>query len=296
VRLAHVAWVFCLAMSDPFFGIRLKLKRAFEQLDGFENEIAAFLDSAPYRPTVQFKRVPGNTRPQFIFEFVIQIAVDKQCPPMWSIQIGEIVHNLRSSLDHVVYSLVVHATGSPPGKRERTQFPIFKHPPEGTFSKLSMLKGVSQDAASLIKTFQPFDTGEKERSPLWHLNRLSNFDKHNMIHLTGGTIEAHNFSFPTLEAAAYIERGIRKRGAFEHNTPVAWGRIFSDQPPFGVRALKVKAEISFDVIFDDRSSPASGEWSVIRTLRDGGNRVTTILTKLGREIFKIDPCLPEVSE
>lgn len=279
-------------MSDHFFGIRLKMERAFEQIVKVEREVSAFLAEGPYRPSITLTRQRGLTRPRYVFDFAILMLVEQACPPIWAVMIGEIVHNLRSALDYSIYSLVVHATGAPPGARDKTQFPILSDPPKCEFHKLPMLKGVSHDAASLIRTFQPFVTDEGEQSPLVHLNKLSNLDKHNMIHLTGASLTDFDFRFPTVEANAYIEHRVRQSGSFGHNTTVAYGRVFSDKPPFGRKPLKVEAELRFDVVFDQRTSPATGDWSVVGTLKQTANRVCTILEALAREIFKTEPRLP----
>ena len=114
-----------------------------------------------------------------------------------------------------------------------------------------------------------------------------------MIHLTGGTMAAYNFSFPPFETNVYAEKGVRPIGTFEDNTPVVWGRFLSEEPPFGLTRVPVKSELAFDVVFDERSSPAAGEWSVIGTLQASADRVSTVLTTLGRDVFRMDPCLPD---
>jgi hypothetical protein len=45
---------------------------------------------------------------------------------MWGVQVGEIVHNLRSALDHSIWELVILTTGRPPALPTKNQFPIFK--------------------------------------------------------------------------------------------------------------------------------------------------------------------------
>jgi hypothetical protein len=43
---------------------------------------------------------------------------------MWSIDVGDIVHNFRSTLDHIVWDLA----GCPPRKVAMIQFPIYEFP------------------------------------------------------------------------------------------------------------------------------------------------------------------------
>jgi hypothetical protein len=101
-------------MLPSFDGIVLKLKRADQQLDALKKAIGVFLDGDPYEPAVQFRRIRGTPVAPCVMDFTIRMIVKKPCPPMWGILIGEIVHDLRSALDHAVYQLVIHATDPPP--------------------------------------------------------------------------------------------------------------------------------------------------------------------------------------
>jgi hypothetical protein len=60
------------------------------------------------------------------------------------------------------------------------------------------LRCVGQDAVDLIQSEEPFSTGEGVYSPLWHLQELSNADKHRTLHLTGTQLAAFSFNFPAL--------------------------------------------------------------------------------------------------
>jgi hypothetical protein len=267
-------------------GIKLKLQRAYQQLDTLKIEMANFLKGDCYEPAIQFRRIRGAREARCVVDFTIRMVVKKPCEPMWSVIIGEIVHDLRSGLDHLVYQLVIHATGNPP--TVRTQFPIFLDATKFDIDGLKMLRGVGTQATALIKTLQRFSTGEGDKSPLWHLNQLSNIDKHRTIHLTGGTLQAFNFSFPPIVNPGRIERRVNQRGAFQNNTVVAEGRMFSDLPMFGTdpHQMKVNAEISFDIVFDQRMALV-GEWSVLGTLLNAADRSRDCIAKISRDILSI---------
>jgi hypothetical protein len=268
----------------PFLdGVRLKLQRAYRQIDALTEEMAAFLKGDPYQPKIEFRRIRGTRETPCIIDFTVRMVVNEQCPGMWSIIIGEIVHDLRSALDHLVYQLVIFATDKPPANRDRTQFPIFLESDKFQTTGLGMLVGVSKKATALIKSLQPFATGEHDSSPLWHLNQLSNIDKHRTLHLTGGTMQAFNFSFPPVVNPGRIDRQISERGAFGNNTIIARGRMYSELPMFG-NQVEVKAEISFDIVFAQGSAPL-GEWSVIRTLLDAADRSRECVAKVSKEVL-----------
>jgi hypothetical protein len=175
---------------SPFAGIILKLQRACDQLQSLDREIDLFLKGDTYEPAIKIDFKGRNQFGHFVTEFSIRMVVNKPCDPMWGIIIGEIVHNFRSALDHSIYII---ASG-----KGRTQFPIFNCPSKYKRYGLPMLEGLSDEVTGFIKRFQPFDTGENSNSPLWHLAKLSNFDKHRTLHLTGGTMEKFEFMEWTL--------------------------------------------------------------------------------------------------
>jgi hypothetical protein len=75
-------------------------------------------------------------------EVTIFVEVRKPCPGTWSIIIGEMVHNLRSALDHLVWQLVILETSEQP-VGDRTQFPIFESEEKVDHHAPVMLKGLA---------------------------------------------------------------------------------------------------------------------------------------------------------
>ncbi len=70
-------------------------------------------------------------------------------PIEWFIRLGEILYNLRSALDHLVWQLVL-ANGKTPGRDN--SFPIIKNEDDWQTQKTGkrwMLKGVSQSAKAV---------------------------------------------------------------------------------------------------------------------------------------------------
>ena len=266
-------------MPDLFAGIRLKLQRGCDQLDALKKEIATFLDGDPYEPTVKFNRVHGSHEGRFVFDVSMGMRVKTPCPLMWGIVVGEIVHDFRSALDHVVYRLST-------SDKARTLFPIFIEATKFDDHAATMLKGVRAERAALIKVLQPFSTGEHVKSPLWHLAELSNFDKHRTLHLTFGHLQSFNFGFPPLACAAQITHQVRQGGTFEDDTEIARAHIVCNEPPFGREDVKVNVKINFEVVFNE-GTPAPGVWTVLGTLLDIADRCADVLERIGRESFEI---------
>jgi hypothetical protein len=108
-------------------------------------------------------------------------------PAVIGLLIGDCVHNLRSSLDHIVYALI-QTNGATP--TDRTMFPIrdteigYSH----QINKLKRIDGIPTTVATLIERLQPYHTGNKGLDytlhPLWVLDKLNNIDKHRRLMLS----------------------------------------------------------------------------------------------------------------
>ncbi len=100
-------------------------------------------------------------------------------PLDWSVIIGEILHNLRSSLDHLVWQLVLD-NGHTPGRLN--EFPITTDCEGwGKAKKRGSLKGVSQKHEELIARLQPYTGGMGlpfNVAMLEAIRKLSNIEKH----------------------------------------------------------------------------------------------------------------------
>jgi hypothetical protein len=111
--------------------------------------------------------------------------------PEWGLILGDMVHNLRSALDHLVWQLVL-LNGKKP--RRQNQFPIigtkdeyWKVPTNRSESvRDRMLAGVAEDHRPFIDIVQPFnartDAPSGARTALSTLSWISNADKHRVVH------------------------------------------------------------------------------------------------------------------
>ncbi|MGO8905512.1 MAG: hypothetical protein ACLQMH_07815 [Solirubrobacteraceae bacterium] len=137
--------------DDPLLGCRLKLKEAWLHRQTLGAEIKNFLDRD-----------------------------DPEPPLHLGVIVGDILHNLRCVLDHLVWQLV-ELNGRKPG--EHNQFPIFDTPKAYKEKAGRYLRGVASEHKTLIETFQPYHL---DGDPAYHnlavLRDLSNIDKHRFVH------------------------------------------------------------------------------------------------------------------
>lgn len=108
--------------------------------------------------------------------------------PEWGLILGDMVHNLRSALDHLVWQLVL-LNGEKP--RRQNQFPIIGTEPEywevaqnrSESVRDRMLAGVSETHRAFIDVIQPFNRGDETmKTALSLLSTISNADKHRVVY------------------------------------------------------------------------------------------------------------------
>jgi hypothetical protein len=166
---------------------------------------------------------------------------------------------------------------------EHVEFPIFlkperfRNPVTGKLTsavekRMSLLRA---DHQKVIEDEQPFNGMQAKlgEDPLWLLYCLSNFDRHQFIHLTSIITNTSFHSFTPPEAAARFEQVSVSYGAFESEAEVARFRIL-DGPELDVH---VQSNVRFDVGFSDEG-PGAGR-PVVRTLADIQLRVAGIMKR-----------------
>src|SRR5207237_1853236 len=116
----------------------------------------------------------------------------KPYPELWPVQLGEIMHNLRSSLDHLIFE--ISAPDAESNTLKGTEFPIFlqqthyelpvSHRTGGQYK----IRGiVNPEIRTLIDRWQPFHFEDPPRHYLWLLQELSNADKHRALNVITST-------------------------------------------------------------------------------------------------------------
>jgi hypothetical protein len=238
-------------VGHPLEGVRAKLERAEESIEELEREFGAFLAGNPYE-------IPGKFYPKRS-EYVFRFRVIEPLPLRWGVLVGEIVHDLRSALDHLLWQLVI-LDGGGPGKH--TQFPIFNRFADyrrlalvGTQRSPPMLKGLggtlrSGHVAAITRT-QPYRRPNGFTThPLWLLARLSNIDKHQLLHTTAHIVEGAHLGW----------RGVRDVAAVHDvskvvRVPIQDGAVLARlriQPSGPHPEMHVKPQLTLSVVFKGR--------------------------------------------
>lgn len=212
----------------------------------FEREAKSWLDTKPY--TLRTDR-RGQTD-----EYVVRFDQAPVVPWRLNCLIGDVVHNLRAALDHLVYRIaVIESRLDPPPKHARLAFPIALTVEEFE-RKANNCRGDLSDAIwAGLKDQQPFSThaADPRRSYLWLLEELDIVDRHREFSLMVAALSGSHVA-PTGSGLSLIAFGPRR--LIKDNADLVLYR--SANPDVGVNVVP-----ALEIAFDARH-PFSGGQSV----------------------------------
>lgn len=161
-------------LPDKLQQIGAKLFRSTQHLEALDQAITAFLNHKPYIVTPDFDATERT--------YVYRVKIRSEVPPLLRVLIGEIIGQLRSTLDHLAWQLALLNTQSP---AEGTEFPIFKDEGRYRQGRASKIRSLPPAAQTIIDGLQPYLNAAPEDDLLWVLHRLANDDKHRSPHAVG---------------------------------------------------------------------------------------------------------------
>jgi hypothetical protein len=167
--------------------IRGKVERAEKHLRDLEVVRDRFIDTKPYVILSEHDPQTGD----HIFKIM-----DIQIPPAEiGLIAGDLIHNLRSALDHLAYQLV-YANGNT--HTRQTAFPIWECATEYHTQRGRRVQGMAQRAIDAIDTTEPYKGGKGEI--LWAIHDLDIADKHHaplvtLLALPAVAMQLPNFFF-----------------------------------------------------------------------------------------------------
>ncbi len=279
-------------MSASRQRLALRLQRVDEHIAALENRIQAFIeDRETYAESVQQDSETG--------EIVVFIEALHE-PPIteWGVLIGDVVHNLRSTLDNLVWDLSVDCKGpAPPDPIPRRNpwrsvtFPIWV---DGTGWPADGPKQLGFVDPLLIPIFhdaQPFNTGQHaaDREPLAQLDELANIDKHrhpSLVFLWTEADRGEMFGLPLngQEGLKFLPTWISDVRELPLNTKVEVARLRANRPVIdGGTGVDVHHNFMFEIAFDHGSPCFGGD--AIDTLKAIKDAVTGV-------VVKFEPYLP----
>lgn len=106
------------------------------------------------------------------------IVIDAELSKQVALILGDCLNNLRSSLDYLIWELVL-ASHSQPGKQN--MFPVCQKLETFKEAKRSRLAGLSEEMIAEVEFLQPYNGGDYRERPLWLLDELNNIHKHRRL-------------------------------------------------------------------------------------------------------------------
>lgn len=168
----------------------LLIGRAETQFDALRSEVVDFWENNQARLVVEDDAQTG--------EKVISFAQEPILPREWGADVGQLINNARTALDHLIYALAIEGGGSP--ESQKTGFPIFQSRIEylkirgrGTRQitvRDQHLAGVDERWRKKIDDVQPYRRGQHAYlDNLTTLAEIANSHKHKTLKTARVTIE-----------------------------------------------------------------------------------------------------------
>lgn len=258
-------------MTATEHAVVYKLERSNKHLKELHRVIHRYLNS-------KANGVVHDKRQQRIL--IVRAFSRREPPPSCSGLIGEYLYHVRASLDFMACELarlnnkVVDDNCEFPIFIDRDKFrnPITGKLTRGAEKRIGLLR---PDHQAIIEEEQPFNGrhGKPQDDDLWLLYRLSNFDRHQFLHLTSIIAKTSFHDFVPPKAKARFQQLSVSYGAFKNQAEVARFRILPGREEY----VDVNSTVRFDVAFDDEG-PGAGR-PVLSTLGGIGVRVGELLNR-----------------
>lgn len=226
--------------AQPLDGARQKLKWANRHANTLRKEIGE-VDPAPAHVPLRRKYEADKSAIVWRIERVPEIK------DRWGLIAGDALHNFRGALDHLWWQLAKRHLGREPTEDEakEIQFPIFERPTQWNPNH-PYFRHVDPAHPPKVKARQPFNpsTGD-EVNYLGVLGRLSNVDKHRVIHPVLVTMSGGGGQLPTPPGDAFSDCTpalVQIQGKWVREIKFALGGI----PKVGDKVFEVPVIVSGD--------------------------------------------------
>jgi hypothetical protein len=196
-------------------GCRAKLDWAEKHLNALSEEMRGFMEREGETFTVEYDATENA--------HLVRVEEKREIPREWGLALGDVVHNIRSALDHLVYQLVGLAQAK---AHTSHQFPIVDHPNDWMGKvvdpplqgRRGQLDFIDPGLVAMIEALQPYKptTGLPR---LTIIRRFSNTDKHRLIHGMRATL----VRTPELTARMWVPSEITNVSFPSPDTPIEHG-------------------------------------------------------------------------
>lgn len=240
-------------MAADLSGVWAKIARAEEHLALLDAEVRAFIEGDPQPISLSIPYLDTDSGWHLVYG-----VVEREPPPRLGIILGDVLHNVRSALDHLVWQLVL-LNGSTPNRDNA--FPMaFREDGWDDAIRKGRLRGVCKTHIETIKKVQPYHgPNGPERTYTGMLSTLSNVDKHRVVHATIAVM-LHPDTAP--EPARFrlvrgsgdlVRQQVNYGGRIEHRAELMRALV---DPLEDDTEIQVDGDIPIDIAFGDGLIPS----------------------------------------
>jgi hypothetical protein len=138
-------------MTDRLIGCRAKIERAKRHIDDLQLAVRRFLDSRPYEVRTKDDPKMGKR--------IYYVSRVDPMPRAIAAITGDVLQNLRSTLDYIAYQAVTVGLGVPPAKPWEVEYPVADDASKYPDLRDRKVKGAKQDALDAIDATKPYKGG-----------------------------------------------------------------------------------------------------------------------------------------
>jgi hypothetical protein len=166
--------------DDLAYGAKLKIRRAEKHINELWHSVENFMRGRPFRIVIKHRPKAG--------EYLIVTKRYKPIPDIWSLMIGDAVHNLWSALDLAIYAMASDKAPDP----HALMFPFVREK-ESLVGKIksTQVNFTGTNVVEYINALKPYRDGHPILSGIY---RLDTRDKHRLLILAGQILDFNQTS------------------------------------------------------------------------------------------------------
>lgn len=235
-----------------------KIHRARQHLELLQSELRSSISHSDAYEIVNESEDVEVTHETRRIRFTRKVIFKAQIPTTrLGVLVGDIIGNIRSALDHVIYAISFSRDPDEFRDDRTTEFPIWDDP-EGfrrahrrRWGSLYEIRGIPPEAQAVVEGLQPYHRGKVSDDPLWILREMSNVDKHRNIHLATYSGAQISMDLSNIDPRLVIHSyHIRPPGIVESGAVLATMEVTAPNVNFAYTAMHLNRQFFFTVAFD----------------------------------------------
>ena len=270
--------------SNPLDGCWAKIERAEYHIKDLTKEIHKFISQL--ENTSKLDHLHLDQRPAQR-DYTLTLTIDP--PLILGILAGEILYQLRSSLDHIVYQLLI-LNGVSGKALEKSEFPICEDSTRYENKGYSKIQNLTPYMLRVIEMIQPYNDLRGcaiKDHPLVVLHSMNNIDKHRImltpiVETTSTVVASVTRSGPYGIGINLVNNGVTTFEPSKNRTQLV-ANVFVPGPiPEPVTVEGIRVECTFDVMFEQIGTRNN---MIIPTLINIAGTVRSLVSEFNKKFF-----------